>query len=472
MTNPLRVRKLSESEYSDGTVVYQMCRDIRAHDNEALLYAIELAESKKENIIVNYVIYNYLWEGATRRFYDWVLLSLKEVEVTLRAHNIPLIVTFQDKNIFTSGTTSTVTEHTGAVVIDQLPLTFMKKWKSNFLAHHRDVPLYEVDAHNCIPVWVLSPKQEFAARTIRPKVYAAIPQFLEEYAPLPKYKHNDEVMKLYPMIDWDQVNRKIICNGEVKAIFWLTPGEKAAHKIASTFITNKLDAYDEARNNFNLDGQSNLSAYITHGNISRRRIVQMVLAHTKQPIQSIIDEKQNGSNGKLGSVSAFIEELVVRAELCDNYCFYNDVYAKVEGFADWAKKELDKARTDTREYIYTKEQFENSQTHDEVWNAAQNQLLKHGKMHGYMRMYWAKKILEWTASPEDAMSIAIYLNDTYEIDGREPGGYVGCAWSIGGVHDRPWFPRPIFGSIRYMALSGVEKRSDPNVYIHTWNNNQ
>jgi deoxyribodipyrimidine photo-lyase len=469
MTNYLRVRKLSVPEYSGGIVVYQMCRDIRAQDNDALLYAIELAESKNEKVIVNYVIYNYLWDGGTRRFYDWVITSLQEVETTLRAHNIPLMITFQDKNIFSSDKLTLISDNVGAVVIDQLPLTFMKKWKSNFLAHNKAIPLYEVDAHNCIPVWELSPKQEFAARTIRPKVYAKISQFLEEYPPLPKYKHNNEAMELYPSINWDDINSKIICNEEVKAISWLTPGAKSAHEVATDFLTKKLESYDEARNNFNVDGQSNLSAYISHGNISRRRIVQMALAHTKLPIQSIIDEKQNGSNGKLGSVSAFIEELVVRAELCDNYCFYNDDYAKVSGFADWAKKELDNARSDKREYVYSQKQFELAQTHDEVWNAAQNQLLKHGKMHGYMRMYWAKKILEWTATPEDAMKIAIHLNDTYEIDGREPGGYVGCAWSIGGVHDRPWFSRPIFGSIRYMAISGIEKRSDPKLYINKWN---
>jgi deoxyribodipyrimidine photo-lyase len=168
------------------------------------------------------------------------------------------------------------------------------------------------------------------------------------------------------------------------------------------------------------------------------------------------------------SLSAFIEETLVRAELAENFCYYNNHYNNTQGFPRWAQETLAKALSDKREHLYTRQEFEGARTHDDLWNAAQKQLVVSGKIHGYMRMYWAKKILEWTKTPAEALSIAIYLNDMYELDGRDPNGYVGCAWSIGGLHDRPWFRRPIFGTVRYMARSGVEKKGDVKKYIDTW----
>ena len=160
-----------------------------------------------------------------------------------------------------------------------------------------------------------------------------------------------------------------------------------------------------------------------------------------------------------------LEELVVRRELSDNFCYYNDRYDSVEGFPDCAIQTLRNHREDRRPYAYSLSQLEGAGTHDELWNAAQMEMVKKGKMHGYMRMYWAKKILEWTGSPEEAFEIALYLNNRYELDGRDPNGYAGCAWSIGGVHDRAWFERPLFGKIRYMSYNGCKSKFNVNDYI-------
>jgi deoxyribodipyrimidine photo-lyase len=174
------------------------------------------------------------------------------------------------------------------------------------------------------------------------------------------------------------------------------------------------------------------------------------------------------NSGKKGRED-FLEELIIRRELSDNFCFYNPDYDEFKGFPDWAKKTLDEHRKDTREYVYSLKEFEAGQTHDELWNAAQMEMVKKGKMHGYMRMYWAKKILEWTASPEEALKTAISLNDKYELDGRDPNGYVGISWSIGGVHDRAWGERPIFGKIRYMSYNGCRSKFDVKKYIEDVN---
>ena len=156
----------------------------------------------------------------------------------------------------------------------------------------------------------------------------------------------------------------------------------------------------------------------------------------------------------------------MRRELADNFCFYQPHYDTFAGFPDWAQKTLNQHRRDKREQLYTPAALESGQTHDELWNAAQGQMVRRGKMHGYLRMYWAKKILEWTASPEEAQAVAIYLNDRYELDGRDPNGYAGIAWSIGGVHDRAWFERPVFGKIRYMSYNGCRSKFKVEDYIN------
>ena len=173
----------------------------------------------------------------------------------------------------------------------------------------------------------------------------------------------------------------------------------------------------------------------------------------------------SGSNAPEADRSAFLEELIVRRELSDNYCNYNTLYSSFEGLPAWAKETLRQHTTDIRTYIYTSEEFAQGRTHEELWNAAQLELVKTGKIHGYMRMYWAKKILEWSETPREAFDTAIALNDRYALDGRDPNGYTGVAWSIGGLHDRPWFERSVYGRIRYMNASGCARKFDVKRYI-------
>ena len=159
----------------------------------------------------------------------------------------------------------------------------------------------------------------------------------------------------------------------------------------------------------------------------------------------------------------------MRRELAINFALRNPHYDSLEGCPDWGRKTLEKHKNDPRPWVYTREELEQARTHDELWNASQREMATTGRMHGYMRMYWAKKILEWTASPEDAFNDAVYLNDKYEIDGRDANGYTGISWAIGGKHDRPWAPeRSIFGLVRYMALSGMQRKMDTRAYIYKW----
>jgi deoxyribodipyrimidine photo-lyase len=234
----------------------------------------------------------------------------------------------------------------------------------------------------------------------------------------------------------------------------ITPGEKAAGKALQNFLKYGINDYEERRNDPSLEGQSGLSPYLHFGQLSSQRVALEVMK----------------SNASKQSRDAFLEELIIRKELSDNFCFYNPNYDSFDGFPAWARKSLDEHRKDKREYRYALEQFEHAGTHDDLWNAAQNEMVIRGKMHGYMRMYWAKKILEWSESPEEAMETAIFLNDKYELDGRDPNGYTGIAWSIGGVHDRAWGERPVFGKIRYMSYHGCKSKFDVKAYIEKVNN--
>ena len=242
--------------------------------------------------------------------------------------------------------------------------------------------------------------------------------------------------------------KKIDLDDTVRPLDWIDSGEKSAHVMLDDFIKSGLKNYALLRNDPTENAQSNLSPYLHFGHISSQRVALKI-----KDISSGVE-----------SIKAFLEELIVRRELTDNYCYYNQKYDLVAGAAHWAQETLKKHEHDVRDYLYTKKVFENAKTHDELWNAAQLELMYHGKMHGYMRMYWAKKILEWSASPEHAMEIALYLNDKYSIDGTDPNGYVGVAWSIAGVHDRAWFPRKVFGTIRYMSYNGCKSKFDVQKY--------
>jgi len=438
-----RVRVLKEGSISSGPVVYWMSRDQRMSDNWALLFSQQLALQKKSLLMVMFcLVPEFL--GAAIRQYGFMLKGLQEVEKDLFAKNIPFILLqgLPEHEI----PKFIIQKRISALVMDFDPLRVKKGWK-NTVIERTSVPAYEVDAHNIIPCWVASPKREFAAYAFRPKVKLQLSDFLDKIPSLKKHPFSSAEKN--QQINWKSVEKNLKADRSVPQVDWLEPGQKAAHLILDRFIAHKLSAYDQSRNDPNKDGQSHLSPYLHFGQISAQRIALEV-----QKVNASAKDRE-----------AFLEELIVRRELADNFCIYNGHYDDFQGFPDWAKKTLDEHRGDKREYLYSLEQLELAQTHDELWNAAQMEMVKKGKMHGYMRMYWAKKILEWTEGPEEALSTAIYMNDKYELDGRDPNGYTGIAWSIGGVHDRAWFSKSVFGKIRYMSFTGARSKFDVNAYI-------
>lgn len=434
----IRVLKSVEAATKKTPVVYWMSRDQRVSDNWALVHAQELANDRDRPLVVVFnLVSGFL--GAKRKQFDFMEIGLAELVKDFARLTIPFVILRGDPGetipLFCKDIDASV------LVTDFSPLKINREWKQ-VVVSKVSCDVFEVDAHNVVPAFFLSDKKEFAAYTIRPKVHKHMKDFLDAF---PKIESRDAKQ----MISISDSHNHSGFLATENPYSWIEPGEKAAKKALEHFISMKLPRYHLDRNDPTLDGQSNLSPYLHFGMISAQRVAMEVLR---------ADAPQDAKE-------AFIEELVVRRELAENFCLYEVNYDSPLGFPDWAKRTHDKHAHDKREYKYDLATFENAKTHDEAWNAAQREMLTTGKMHGYMRMYWAKKILEWTPDVDTAMKTAIYLNDTYELDGRDPNGYAGIAWSLGGVHDRAWFERPVFGQIRYMNEAGLKRKFDLAAYI-------
>ncbi|KAM8851370.1 CPD photolyase isoform 2-T2 [Spinachia spinachia] len=443
--NKKRLRFISDADTakqdSQG-VLYWMLRDHRVQDNWAMVHAQQLALERKVPLHVCVCLLVPQSELSTLRHYSFLLKGLEEVAKECKALNIQFhLLHGSAGNVLPA----LVAEHSlGAVVTDfsplREPLQCLEEVKGTL---PNGIPLIQVDAHNIVPCWETSPKLEYAARTIRGKITKLLPEFLTEF-PLIE-KHSYTATTTAKPVDWDKTLASLQVEQAVGDTPWAQPGTRGGLATLESFIDVRLKLFDTKRNDPNSAALSKLSPWIRFGHLSAQRVATQVQ----------ISGKSAGH-----SVASFIEELVVRRELTDNFCFYNKNYDSIKGASEWAQKTLRDHAKDERPYLYTREQLEKASTHDKLWNAAQYQMVIEGKMHGFLRMYWAKKILEWTSSPEEALSIALYLNDRYSLDGQDPNGFVGCMWSICGIHDQGWKEREVFGKIRYMNYKGCLRKFD------------
>ena len=444
MLNSQRVKTLQNGPYQGRSVLYWMNRDKRVKDNWALLEAQNLAIEKKAPLIVCFQYFGKFKEANIRQ-YSFLIKGLLELSNDLKLLNIDfyLIQGRAKHSILKIINDNSV----GALFVDYNPLKSYKRKIYN-VVNRVSIPVYQVDAHNIIPVWVTSQKKEFAAYTIRKKIQNNLNTFLTDFPEIKRHPYGSVSSLNFA---YQEIIDKLDIDHGVKEVDWIEPGEDAALRKLAT-LNEVLRGYSLLRNDPNKKALSNMSPYFHFGHISTQRVA----LEMKNSELDTEDKK------------AFLEEMIVRRELSDNFCEYEPYYDYFEGFHKWAQETLNDHREDKRDYLYTQDQFEESKTHDPLWNAAQNQMKLEGKMHGYMRMYWAKKILEWSESPEAALQIAIDLNDKYELDGRDPNGYTGIAWSIGGVHDRAWFERPVYGKIRYMNYNGCKSKFNVKNYIEIY----
>ena len=391
-----------------------------------------------------------------------MLHGLEEVAKELASKNIPFVLRSGKSDVCITTFVNEVKANT--VIFDFSPLTHaratVKKVASQITAR-----VEVIDTHNIIPAWVASDKQEFAAHTFRRKVHKHLDTFL--VAPEALQSHPYKAVAVETM-SFDEARKAIESYTASGIVVSFKPGERAARAQLKAFLEERIETYAIGRNNIAIDDQTGLSPYLHYGQISSLRVAIETIAHVGETpllIQSFKMAQSSEVPSAVEGMNALLEEMIVRKELADNFCFYSKGYRSLKNAPAWAQTSLAHHAQDPREFIYTQEEWEACATHDVVWNAAQTELNKTGKMHGYLRMYWAKKLLEWSASPEEALRISIYLNDKYSIDGGDPNGYVGMLWSIAGLHDRPWFERPVFGKIRYMNEAGLRRKYDVERYI-------
>ncbi|MGM0610587.1 MAG: deoxyribodipyrimidine photo-lyase [Thermodesulfobacteriota bacterium] len=440
--HPDRVRVIKDAPAASGPVLYWMSREQRLEDNWALFFAREAAVEKKTPL---YIIFCLVPEflNAGPRQYAFMLRGLKELSARARQLNIGFLLRRGEPGKTVHRTAAKL--GAGQLILESDPLKLKRKWQKQVL-NEINIKTYEIDARNIVPWWIASQKQEYSARTIRPRLSRLLPSFLH---PFPELKRHPFTPAEHAQEEPD-LSMNFSAGAKLPEIKGITPGAAAAKSRLNEFIKTGLTQYDRYSNNPNKNILSQLSPYIHFGQISAQKVALRI----RESGHALPEARQN-----------FLEQVIIRRELAENFCAYNPNYDSLRSAPNWARETLKKHANDPRPFTYSLREFENGLTHDPLWNAAQIEMTATGKMHGYMRMYWAKKILEWTPAPENALEYAIYLNDRYELDGRDPNGYAGIMWSIGGIHDQGWKERPVFGKIRYMSYTGCKRKFRIGEYI-------
>jgi len=293
---------------------------------------------------------------------------------------------------------------------------------------------------------------------------------LPELKTIPK-----EITNQWPMADL----KKLLGEGGLSSFkidhdvtpSFLAGGSVAATKRMKEFLEQRLDRYVEARNEPTEEVPSGLSPYIHFGHLSTHDLFDQIVTREKWTSAKVA-EKANGSRsgwwGARECVESYLDQMITWRELGFNMCWQRDDYEEFESLPDWAQKTMREHESDRREYLYSLEEFETSQTHDQLWNAAQRQLVREGRIHNYLRMLWGKKIYEWTPNGREALRIMIELNNKYALDGRNPNSYSGIFWTLG-RYDRAWGPeRPIFGKLRYMSSDNTARKVRVKPYLEKY----
>ncbi len=438
-----RIRILKKGGLRAGDyALYWMQASQRTECNHALEHAIELANEQARPLVVFFGIADDYPE-ANERHYAFMLEGLAEVRRDLEKRNIRFVPRHVSPEIGVADMTKRAT----VVVVDRGYTAIQRKWRKA-AAESLDCALVQVESDAVVPVEEASHKEEYSAATLRRKIRPMLDDYL---VPLerrvPKMGSLDMEFESFGVDDVDEALARLNIDRSVRRPEkGMHGGTSRARGLLADFIRDHLDRYDQVRNDPVANATSHMSPYLHFGQIS--------------PLYIALEVRRSGSPG----ADAYLEELIVRRELGMNFVFYNRAHGSYDGIPEWCRKTLSDHSKDRREFTYSLEEFESALTHDPYWNAAQLEMVRTGKMHGYMRMYWGKKILEWTKSPEEAFRIALYLNNKYELDGRDPNGFAGVAWCFG-KHDRPWAERPIFGNVRYMNDRGLRRKFDADGYV-------
>jgi deoxyribodipyrimidine photo-lyase len=420
------VRRAGPADANGSCVVYWMQRTQRAQDNPALDVAVSLGNELRKPVTVFFAPVPF-YPGADERHLRFLASGIADIADGLRRRGVGLVFRpYPEHSLF-----KFCEQVCPAIVVgDENPLRETEAWRQR-VASGLSVPFWTVDADVIVPSRLLG-REHYGARTIRPRLLDLLPKFLKQA--------DDPVAHvpcLAPPLLSSADGREDFTRGWTldrsipPANAWRGGNQEAVRRL-DDFVKAKLAIYPEGRN---------------------------------QPESQSIALRVRQEDVPQTAKRAFLEQLIVRRELAVNFIRFNPVYDSMECLEPWADRSFAQHSSDHRPVVYSNEQLDTAETHDPLWNAAQKQMVLTGWMHNYLRMYWAKKILEWSPSIASAYQRAIWLNDRYELDGRDPNGYAGVAWAIVGKHDRPWVERPVFGRVRYMSLASTGRKFDSKRYI-------
>lgn len=446
MIHPARIRLPADAAPARGKhVLYWMQQAQRAESNSALDFAVEQANALRLPLLVGFALTTF--PEANRRHYQFMLEGLRETRLRLAARGIGFCL----RQGPPEEVISELAKNAALVVGDVGYLRGQRHWREA-VAKRLACPFVLVETDAIVPVAEVSDHAEFAARTIRPKIHRKLAAFLKPgRSPAVVFPSLDLAKRSLPLDDPAARCRALGVDESVPPSDRLVGGLSAANRFLARFIGHRLADYAADASDPVLDGCSHMSPYLHFGQIS--------------PLDVALRVQKSDAPRAAGD--AYLEQLIVRRELGLNACWFNPAYDRYASLPAWSRKTLDLHRKDKREFLYSRAQWEAGATHDPCWNAAQAEMVRSGQMHNYMRMYWGKKILEWSRTPEEAFETALYLNNKYELDGRDPNGFAGVAWCFG-LHDRPWTERPVFGTVRYMNANGLRRKFDIDAYVERW----
>ncbi|MFN2476457.1 MAG: deoxyribodipyrimidine photo-lyase [Chthoniobacterales bacterium] len=441
-----RIAHLNAMPVVDGRyVLYWMQQSQRATWNHTLEFAVERANELRQPLLVAFGLTDSYPE-ANLRHYTFMLEGLRDVALALEQRGIGFTLQHGDpaEVALRLGVEGSV------IVCDRGYLIPQKRWRAR-VADEAPCTVIEVETDVVVPVAAASRKREFAARTLRPKLARLWPQYLHAVPEVCVEKRwRGKLPVGLNVNDPQQLAASLKIDHSVTAVSeHFRGGAVEAEKIFRAFCVDLLPDYKATRNQPQTDNVSQMSKYLHFGQVS--------------PVWLALEARKHARAGE-ENVASFIDELLVRRELSMNWVEHTEHYERYESLPDWSRQTLAEHANDPRPYLYSREQLEGAETHDPYWNAAMKEMRFTGYMHNHMRMYWGKKILEWTATPEEAHANALAINNKYFVDGRDANSFANIAW-VFGQHDRPWFERPVFGKVRYMNAAGLERKCDIKGYV-------
>ena len=446
-----RVRQLNDAAMRPGKyVLYWAQMNRRAEWNHALTYAASVANETGLPLLV-YEGLTCSYPHANDRFHTFLLEGVPENQRRFRALGAGYCFHLRRRKTDPDDAFYRLAEDAAAVVTDQYP-AFVARDHNARVPGKLAAPYFTVDS-SCVVPMNLFEKREYAAYTIRPKIKRQSTKYLVQVAAA-RLKRKFELVssELHTEVTESNIaelGASCEINHAIRPSMSFRGGPLEAERRLRTFLKKNLARYARESNRPSAHATSNLSPYLHFGHIGACGIALAVRDYA-QKHGLIADE--------------FLEELIVRRELAFNFARHTEQLESLDALPDWARRTLKKHDRDKRPVVYAAGRLERAETHDELWNAAQKEMLLRGKIHGYYRMYWGKKIIEWTPSHAEALAFMISIHDRYALDGRDPNTYANILWCFG-LHDRPWAERPVFGQIRYMSLQGMKRKTDTEAYI-------